>query len=90
MRKTLGVALLLLLSHLVCFAQSSYKGLTPGKSTRADVERAFGQPIESASKSKTLIEYKSPENVGKLYVQYRDESPNAIVERIEVDRKSVV
>lgn len=80
MRNTFAVALLLLLCGL-CFGQSSYKELTPGKSTRADVGRVLGQPIKELSK--TLAEYKSPEGVWRLYVQYRDESPATIVERIE-------
>ena len=64
-----------------CFGQTSYKGLTPGQSTRADVDRVLGQPVKSVSK--TLIEYKSPGNAGQLFVQYRNDSPAAIVERIE-------
>lgn len=72
----------LLAACATCFGQSSFKGLTPGQSTRSDVERVFGQPVQSVSK--TLIEYKSPENVGKVYIQYRDESPAARVERIEL------
>src|SRR2546421_1586400 len=67
-----------------CFAQTTYNGLTPGKSTRADAERVLGQPVPSVSKSKTLIEYKAPGNVGKLYTQYRDDSSAATVERIEL------
>lgn len=34
--------------------------------------------------SKTLVEYKTPEATGQLYVQYRDELPTAVVERIEL------
>jgi len=82
MNRILLTILFLLLACTPSFAQSSFMGLTPGKSTRADVERVFGRPIQSVSK--TLIEYKSPDNVGKLYVQYRDESPAARVERIEL------
>jgi len=70
------------LACVICFGQTSYKGLTPGKSTRADVEAVFGLPVRSVSK--TLIEYKSPEYIGKVYVQYRDESAAAIVERLEL------
>jgi hypothetical protein len=83
MWKTLGITLLLLFFVATCFAQTSYKGLTPGKSTRTEVERVLGRPVKSVSK--TLIEYQSTTNVPlKLYVQYRDELPTAIVERIEL------
>jgi hypothetical protein len=76
------IILLSLSAYATCFAQSAYKGLTPGQSTRADVERVLGQPVKSVSK--TLVEYKSPEAAGKLFVQYRNDSPAAIVERIEM------
>src|ERR1700716_3084346 len=87
MRNTLAVALLLLLCGL-CLGQTSYKGLTPGKSTRADVERVLGQPVNTVSE--TLVEYAPPSNPdparyrvkAKVYVQYRKNS--AIVERIAV------
>jgi hypothetical protein len=78
------IAFIILLLQLACatgFAQTSYKGLTPGQSTRADVERVLGRPLKDVSK--TLVEYKSAEAEGKLFVQYRDDSPAAIVERIE-------
>jgi hypothetical protein len=82
MSKIAFIIFLLLLASAPCLSQSSFMGLTPGKSTRVDVERAFGKPIQSVSK--TLIEYKSPEAAGKLFVQYRDESPAGVVERIEM------
>jgi hypothetical protein len=63
------------------FAQASYNGLTPGKSTRAEAERVLGRPLKQVSH--TLIEYKPVENMDKVYVQYRDESATAVVERIE-------
>jgi hypothetical protein len=80
--RTLSVILFLLLSCVTAYGQTSYKGLTPGQSTRADVERGLGQPIKDVSK--TLVEYKSPGAESKLYVQYRDGSPAAVVERIEL------
>jgi hypothetical protein len=70
------------LSYGDCFGQSTFQGLTPGKSTRADVERVLGQPVQSASK--TLVEYKPQQNSDKIFVQYRDASAVAIVERIEL------
>ncbi|MBA3355005.1 MAG: hypothetical protein H0U18_03520 [Pyrinomonadaceae bacterium] len=82
MNKILTTITVLLFACATCVGQSSYKGLTPGQSTRADVERVLGQPVKSVSK--TLVEYESPEDdVRRLYVQYRNESPTAIVERIE-------
>jgi hypothetical protein len=82
LHRTLIIIVLVLLSWTTCFGQTSFQGLTPGKSTRADAERSLGQPIKELSK--TLIEYKSPEAAARLYVQYSDESPAAIVERIEL------
>lgn len=78
MWKTPGVAFLLLHS-VASFGQSSYKGLTPGKSTRVDVERVLGRPVNKVSE--TLIEYRPQPLTGKIYVQYRRSSP--VVERIE-------
>ena len=82
MNRTALVIIGLLLSCVPCFGQTSFQGLTPGQSTRADAERSLGHPIKELSK--TLIEYKSPEAAARLYVQYSDESPAAIVERIEL------
>lgn len=81
MNNILTSMMFLLLTSLICVGQTSYKGLTPGQSTRADVERVLGQPVKEVSK--TLVEYRSPENAVKLFVQYRAESPAAIAERIE-------
>lgn len=73
------VACLLMLSAAVCFAQSSYKGLTPGTSTRAEAERVLGQPVKNVSE--TLSEYRPQPLTSKIYVQYRKHSP--VIERIE-------
>jgi hypothetical protein len=75
-------AAFLLFSCATCFGETSYKGLTPGESTRADAERVLGPPTQAVSK--TLVEHKSPEGIGKLYVQYRDDSPTSLVERVEL------
>ena len=80
MWKAFGIALLLLMSGATCFAQSSYKGLTPGRSTRADVERVLGRPVKSVSA--TLVEYRPQPMTSKIFVQYRGGAP--VVERIEV------
>lgn len=72
--KAFSASALVLLALATRFGQNSYKGLTPGMSTRADVERVLGQPLKDVSK--TLVEYRSPDEVPwKLYVQYGDESP---------------
>jgi hypothetical protein len=78
----------LLLTCAACLGQSSFKGLTPGKSTRADVERVLGRPVSKVSE--TLVEYAPPSNPAparyrvkaKVYVQYRRDS--GTVERIAV------
>jgi hypothetical protein len=73
------VILFLLLVCVPCFGQSSFKGLTPGKSTRADVARVLGQPLREVSE--TLSEYKTENEAEKIFVQYRSET--TVVERIE-------
>lgn len=60
-------------------AQSSYNGLTPGKSTRAEVERTLGKPIKEHSP--TLIEYPPQKATGRIFVQYAPDT--ALVERLE-------
>ena len=68
--------------------QTSFKGLTPGKSTRADVEQVLGQPVNKVSA--TLVEYAPPSDPDparyrvkvRLFVQYRKDHP--LVERIAV------
>ena len=80
MNKILIAITFLLFAWAACFGQSSYKGLTPGKSTRAEAERVLGQPIKKVSE--TLIEYRPQPLTSKVYVQYRKDSP--VIERIEV------
>ena len=72
--------LVVLMCGSVCFGQSSFKGLTPGQSTRAQVVRVLGQPVNKVSA--TLIEYRPQSLTGKIVVQYRKGSP--VVERIEM------
>lgn len=78
-RPAFGI-LLVFLVCATCFSQSSYKGLTPGKSARADVERVLGKPVKKLSE--TLIEYRAQPLTSKVYVQYRKGSD--VIERIEV------
>lgn len=86
--RNLFIAFLTVMSCITGLGQKPYKGLTPGKSTRVDVERVLGQPVGKVSE--TLIEYRpqplseyNPQPLtGKIYVQYRVGSP--VAERIEV------
>lgn len=82
MRKLSAAVTFLLFACAICLGQATYLGLTAGKSTRAEVDRALGQPVRLVSG--TLVEYRSPEAAGKLFVQYRDDSAAAVVERIEL------
>src|SRR5438309_4973499 len=81
--RTSIIILFMLVTCATCFGQSSYKGLTPGKDTKAQAERVLGQPVKVVSP--TLFEYKEPEALGvdKIYIQYREASSAAIIERIE-------
>jgi len=63
-----------------CLAQSSYLGLTPGRSMRSDVESALGQPVRVLNA--TEFEYSPPEGIAKVGVQYR--AGSAVAERIDV------
>ena len=78
--KILTVMLLIVVSAVVSLAQTSYKGLMPGKSRKLEVERVLGRPVKEHSK--TLIEYGPQPLTGRIYVQYRMDS--AVVERIEL------
>jgi hypothetical protein len=78
MRNTFAVALLLMLCGL-CLGQSSYKGLTPGKSTKTQVQRVLGLPVTKVNE--TLFEYRPQPLTGKIYVQYSEDS---VVAKIEV------
>src|SRR5437016_1802653 len=80
MKKFSFASLMIFLAYVSCFGQTSFQGLTPGKSTRADVERVLGQPINKVSE--TLIEYRARPFTSKVFVQYRKDSP--VIERIEV------
>lgn len=82
MSRIIFIILLIQFGAATCFSQTSYKGLTPGQSTRVDVDRALGRPVNSVSK--TLIKYKSPDHLVSIYVQYGDDSATASVDRIEL------
>lgn len=80
MKKIFTATMFLLFVCINCLGQSSYKGLTPGQSTRADVARVLGQPVKEVSA--TLIEYRPQPLTGQIFVQYQKGS--TVVERIEV------
>lgn len=62
-----------------CFAISVYMGIQPGLSTREDVNKILGQPINTVSE--TTFEYALPSGSGKIFIEYRADS--SIVDRIE-------
>lgn len=62
-----------------CFAVSTYLGIQPGLSTRADVEKVFGQPVQSINP--TLFEYALKNGSGKIFVEFR--AKDFVVDRIE-------
>jgi hypothetical protein len=75
----LTAALFVFVTYTSAVAQTPYKGLVPGKSRRAEVERVLGRPVKQLSE--TLVEYRPQPLSGRIYVQYRQGS--AVVERIE-------
>ena len=79
MNKLSMLIVLVLFCGAASFAQSAFKGLTPGKSTKTDVQRLLGQPLREVSE--TLHEYKSENLSEKIFVQFGPEG--SIVERIE-------
>lgn len=62
-----------------CYGVSTYMGIQPGLSTRADVEKAFGQPTRSIEP--TLFEYNLAGVSGKIFVELR--AKDFVVDRIE-------
>jgi hypothetical protein len=76
------IILLLQVAWVTSFGQSSYRGLTPGQSTRTDVERVLGRPLKKISA--TLIEYSGGADANSIYVQFAAESVAAEALRIEL------
>src|SRR5262249_5030061 len=66
--------------------QTSFQGLSPGSSTRSDVERILGQPVRTVPVTNvtnaTLFEYKPPAGIAKVEVGYK--AGSSAVERIRV------
>lgn len=79
MRKMITIVFWLLAFCPPGFGVSTYMGLQPGLSTRADAEKVLGNPVQSLSA--TLFEYKLPSGSGKIFIEYR--SKDFVVDRIE-------
>src|SRR5581483_5037396 len=77
MRRLILPLLILLFVCAACYGQikrKSFEELTPGSSTRSDVESALGQPTRQVTEH--LLEYRK---AGRLiYVQYSNQTPLAI------------
>lgn len=77
--RLLGIFAVLMLSGVGAFA-GAYQGLTPGTSTRADVERVLGAPI--ATVRPTLIKYNgNAAGIGSIYASYQD---SGLLDRLDV------
>lgn len=79
MKQTITFLLVILLYTGICCAQSSWRGLTPGQSTKNAVTRMLGQAVREVSE--TLAEYQADNATEKIFVQYRRDT--TIIERIE-------
>jgi hypothetical protein len=78
-KKTIAVFFWLMIVSPPCFAISTYMGLQPGLSTRSEVEKVLGQPVQSINP--TLFEYPLASGLGKIYVEFR--AKDFVVDRIE-------
>jgi hypothetical protein len=78
--RNLFIIFFIVMSAITCLGQSSFQGLTPGKSTRANVENLMGRPVRQLSE--TLSEYKSSQRTEQVFVQYVRDSDEIV--RIEV------
>src|SRR5687768_8929470 len=79
-RTIIGVLFFLAFASAGASAQSSFRGLTPGVSTREETSRVFGNPVRDVSE--TLSEYRITGSTDKIYVQFRKGAN--VIERIEV------
>jgi TonB family protein len=73
MAKMLTITLLLF-SSTTSLAQTAYLALTPGTSTRTEVESVLGPPTDQVTER--LLEYRKDGR--QIYVQYSKDSPTAI------------
>ena len=74
------LVLVLIFLPVFGYAVVKYQGIQPGLSTRDNVDKALGRPVNKVSE--TVSEYNPQTGTGKIYVEYRAGSP--VVERIEV------
>ena len=81
LHRTPAALFLALIACAACLAQTPYKGLTPGRSNRAEVEKILGSPAREVSA--TLIEYGPQGDAQKVFVQYGSAAP--VAERIEIE-----
>jgi hypothetical protein len=79
-QKLCGIVFFVLISCMTCFGQTSFQGLTPGESTRNDVEQELGQPVRTISA--TVFEYSPPPGIARVEVAYN--AGSSLVERFEV------
>jgi hypothetical protein len=80
MRNLLLIGFVTVMSGISGLGQSAFNGLTPGKSTRANVENLMGPPVRQLSE--TLSEYKSSQRTEQVFVQYVPDSDE--IARIEL------
>ncbi|MEX2272467.1 MAG: PAN domain-containing protein [Vicinamibacterales bacterium] len=78
-KRTLVLVSVLLLAAAPGRAQSRFRDLTPGVSTRDEVARALGAPVRNVSKS--LVEYPAPEGMARVEVEFDNAG---VAQRIEV------
>jgi hypothetical protein len=62
------------------FCQTAFVGLSPGRASKADVQRVLGPPVNQVSA--TLVEYGPHQDAQKVFVQYDADSRSAL--RIEL------
>ena len=82
-RKLSGFTGLVLFAFLMaphCMGQARFRGLIAGSSTRSQVQKVLGQPVQKVSA--TLSQYASATAGENIYVQYNSGSDR--VERIEI------
>ncbi len=78
-RKVIPLFVWLMLVCSPCLAVSTYMGIQPGLSTRANVEAVFGRPVNNLSP--TLFEYSLPGGKGKVVIDFREK--DFVVDRLE-------
>lgn len=62
---------------------ASFKGVTPGSSTREDVEEAWGTPRETARQGGSTVQLFSVEPFNRVEVSYTDDKVSSVVIRLD-------